>query len=64
MTVINKKFADSMGLEKAAENLVTDEAGNSRNVDVVVLKSLKIGDIAIQNCGAWLLILATSNRSE
>jgi predicted aspartyl protease len=52
ITVINKKIADSMGLEKEAEDTVTDEVGNSRNVDVVVLKSLKIGEIAVQNCGA------------
>jgi predicted aspartyl protease len=52
ITVINKKIADSMGLKKEAEDIVDDEVGNSRNIDVVVLKSLKIGNIAVQNCGA------------
>jgi predicted aspartyl protease len=52
ITVINQKIADSMGLKKEAEDTVTDEVGNYRNVDVVVLKSLKIGEIAVQNCGA------------
>ncbi len=52
ITVINKRIADSMGLKKAAEDIVDDAAGNSRNIDGVVLNSLKIGDIEVQNCGA------------
>jgi predicted aspartyl protease len=52
MTVINKKIADSLGLAKEAEKVVNDEMSNSRSVDVVVLKSLKIGEIAMENCGA------------
>jgi predicted aspartyl protease len=56
-TVISKNVAESLGLKVESKVNATDATNNSQNVDLVTLKSLKMGEVAVNNCGAIIIDL-------